>query len=514
MIKKWVPTIDREIVGSFPKSDCHSNVSDKATSQTLSLAPISNMFLSCIWFLELLLLSLLFNVNSAQTIVKSLPGYPGELPFKLETGYVSVGKNDTVQLFYYFIESERDAVRDPLVLWLTGGIGCSAFSGLVYEIGPLNFDAESYNGSLPSFILNPYSWTKIANIILLDLPVGTGFSYATTSQGYLSSDTKSTNDAYMFLQKWLLNHPKFINNRLYIAGDSYGGKIAPMVVLEITKGNEAGLTPHMSIEGYLIGNPAMNVPKDENWRVPYAHRLALISDEYYERAKSSCDGEYMNPNPNNAECQFALQLIKQCTSNICLSHILEPICKFRAPKLDGLKWDLTYFEEDPNDILLPSSDQENPKCRFTDYVLSYVWMNNPGVREALQIRKGTKEKWKRCNGSLPISYDQDVTSVFDHHQVLSTKGYQALVYSGDHDMMIPYIGTLQWIRDLNLTLEEDWRPWFLNGQIAGYTLKYQFQEDQCYLTFATVKGGGHTAPEYKPKECFAMIDRWFSYYPL
>nr|XP_027083829.1 serine carboxypeptidase-like 17 [Coffea arabica] len=420
------------------------------------------MFLSCIWFLELLLLSLLFNVNSAQTIVKSLPGYPGELPFKLETGYVSVGKNDTVQLFYYFIESERDAVRDPLVLWLTGGIGCSAFSGLVYEIGPLNFDAESYNGSLPSFILNPYSWTKIANIILLDLPVGTGFSYATTSQGYLSSDTKSANDAYMFLQKWLLNHPKFINNRLYIAGDSYGGKIAPMVVLEITKGNEAGLTPHMSIEGYLIGNPAMNVPKDMNWRVPYAHLLALISDEYYERAKSSCDGEYMNPNPNNTECQFALQLIKQ----------------------------------------------------FTDYVLSCVWMNNPSVREALQIRKGTKEKWKRCNGSLPISYDQDVTSVFDHHQVLSTKGYQALVYSGDHDMMIPYIGTLQWIRDLNLTLEEDWRPWFLNGQIAGYTLKYQFQEDQCYLTFATVKGGGHTAPEYKPKECFAMIDRWFSYYPL
>ena len=33
MIEKWVPTIDRQIVGSFPKSDCYSNVSDKATSQ-------------------------------------------------------------------------------------------------------------------------------------------------------------------------------------------------------------------------------------------------------------------------------------------------------------------------------------------------------------------------------------------------------------------------------------------------------------------------------------------------
>ena len=52
--------------------------------------------------------------------------------------YVGVGENDSVQLFYYFIESERDVSMDPLVLWLTGGPGCSAFSGLVYEIGMLS----------------------------------------------------------------------------------------------------------------------------------------------------------------------------------------------------------------------------------------------------------------------------------------------------------------------------------------------------------------------------------------
>lgn len=44
-------------------------------------------------------------------------------------------ESDDIQLFYYFVESERSPEKDPLLLWLTGGPGCSGISGLVYEIG-------------------------------------------------------------------------------------------------------------------------------------------------------------------------------------------------------------------------------------------------------------------------------------------------------------------------------------------------------------------------------------------
>ncbi|KHN22168.1 Serine carboxypeptidase-like 15, partial [Glycine soja] len=36
-------------------------------------------------------------------------------------------------------ESENNPKENPLMLWLTSGPGCSAFSGLVIEIGPLAF---------------------------------------------------------------------------------------------------------------------------------------------------------------------------------------------------------------------------------------------------------------------------------------------------------------------------------------------------------------------------------------
>ncbi|XP_073148544.1 serine carboxypeptidase-like 1 isoform X1 [Henckelia pumila] len=442
-------------------------------------------------------------------VVKTLPGYQDNLPFKLETGYIGVGEDEDVQLFYYFVESERDPEKDPLVFWITGGPGCSGFSALVYEIGPLNFDLSSFDGSLPSFILNSYSWTKIASIIFIDAPVGTGFSYANTSRGYYASDTKSSSDNYMFLRKWLLNHPSFLKNRLYVAGDSYGGKIVPMVAFEIAEGNEAGLQPRMNLQGYFIGNSMTDVNKDSSETVDYAHRMALISDEYYELAKSSCNGEYVNPDPDNIQCTYALRLIKDCTKNLFTDHILEPNCKFSSHRPDDTNWGLPTIEDIPYKFLFLSKEEE-PGCRYKNYWPSYIWARDESVQEALHIRKGTTEEWMRCNRSL--SYEYDVESVMKYHKLLNEKGYQILAYSGDHDFLVPYLRTLKWIHSLNLTIHEEWRPWTVDGQVAGYTEEHR--KGEAFITFATVKGAGHTAPEYKRKECFAMVSRWLSTFSL
>ncbi|XP_065881157.1 serine carboxypeptidase-like 2 isoform X2 [Euphorbia lathyris] len=405
------------------------------------------------WLSALLILLLQF--ADSYTTVKYLPGFEGPLPFQLETGYIGVDKSEDVQLFYYFVKSQRNPKKDPLLLWLTGGPGCSALSALLYEIGPISFEVVEYNGSLPKLILNPHTWTQVASIIFIDIPVGTGFSYATNSFASLSTDLLQVQQAYQFFTKWLRGHPEFVTNPVYIAGDSYSGITLPAIVHRIIKGNEQRMEPLINLKGYIIGNPVTDINFDGNAQIPFAHGMGLISDELYQSLKITCEEDYVNIDPTNAKC---------------------------------LK-DMQEFN------------------KIYGYVLSYIWADDKSVRHALGIREQSRKQWLRCNYGLPYMFD--IPSSIKYHAYLGNKGYRSLIYSGDHDIVVPFLGTQGWIRSLNYSILDDWRPWVVEGQIAGYTRSYSNR-----MTFATVKGGGHTAPEYKPRECFAMFKRWIDQDPL
>ncbi|XP_048329974.2 serine carboxypeptidase-like 17 [Ziziphus jujuba] len=476
------------------------------------------------WHPDLLLLFLLllgvsvFNIVALQlNIIKTLPGFPGDLPFKLETGYVGVDELEKIQLFYYFIESETSPENDPLVLWHTGGPGCSVLTALLYEIGPLSIDYEKSSWNSTTLKLNPYSWTKVANIIFIDAPVGTGFSYATSWEAYNNSDTISAATNYNFLRKWFKTHPEFLKNPLYIGGDSYSGIIVPIVVHEITNGNEVGVKPAMNLKGYILGNPLTSEHDDANSRVEFSHRRALISDRLYQSIKTNCKGEYVKRDPSNVLCANDYEDLCKCLENLKAVNILENICTSLSSSnpTELMQWDLSSQTEDSlNFLRLVSRPPYRPQnCREDNYVYGYNWANDQTVQNALLIRKGTVKEWLRCNGTLKrISYAMETPSAFPYHRSYVDKGYQVIVYSGDQDLVVPYLSSQAWIEALNVTIVNDWRPWFVDRQVAGYTVQYANKKH--HVTFATVKGAGHTAPEYNPKECFAMIDRWFAKYPI
>lgn len=326
----------------------------------------------------------------------------------------------------------------------------------------------------------------MANIIFLDAPVGAGFSYATTTEGWSSSDTESAMDSYEFLRKWLIGHPQFLGNPLYIGGDSYSGIPVPIIVYDITQGNLAGQKPHINLQGYALGNPITDEKNKVNSIIRYVHRVGFIPDELYESAKNSCNGDFYDVDPNNTQCLEDLLLIYECTMNLFTQHILEPQCALSTPEEDNSKANRRLLEDLlPNisnssmiDVLRLTDQHRDLWCRYYNYILSNTWANNPAVREALDIRNGTKAEWMRCNYS--ISYTKNVNSVVEYHRIFSTTtNYRVLVYR--------YVEVY--------TCD--------TCVVTGYT-----------LTFATIRGGGHTVPEYRPKESFAMAKRWFAHYFL
>ncbi|XP_045825337.1 serine carboxypeptidase-like 19 [Trifolium pratense] len=338
----------------------------------------------CFFNMLLILLHLVF-ATSESNIVKFLPGFQGPLPFVLETGYIEVSEtkaDENAEVFYYFIESENNPKEDPLLLWLTGGPGCSGFSGLAFEIGPITFTInEEYNGSLPNLVLRQHSWTKVSNIIFLDLPAGTGFSYPKTETAVQQSTWKLVQNAHQFLRKWLIDHPKFLSNEVYIAGDSYSGIPVPIIVQEISYGNDDGLQPWINLQGYILGNP-LTTPKNNDYRIPFNHRMALISDELYLSLQKNCKGNYINIDPQNELCQSVFQSYEETISRVFTLHILEPKCESDYHKEVPSRRHIDKAHE-----IFSSSLTMPPSCRTDIQFLSPYWGNDDNVRKVLHIRK-------------------------------------------------------------------------------------------------------------------------------
>ncbi|KAF9599233.1 hypothetical protein IFM89_036359 [Coptis chinensis] len=351
---------------------------------------------------------------------------------------------------------------------------------------------------------------QVCSIIFLDAPVGTGFSYSSSLLGWNTSDTKSARQIYIFLRKWLADYPEFNSNPLYLGGDSYCGIPIPIIAKEIADGIEAQHKLLINLKGYILGNPMTDKYFDDNSNILFPHRMALITDELYELTKRSCNGEYVNVDPRNVECVKNLGTALEWILRVRRDQILEPNCisdpnnyNIVLPELNGIQGDRTSLGKELPALLFPESE-----CRPFKYLSLVYWANDDSVRNALHIKKGSINTWVRCKfEKLPL--ERDVQSSLIYHQNLSARGYRALIYrliSLTCPLYAKGLRSLPWIKSLDYSIIVDWRPWFVSDQTAEFTRTYSN-----HITFATVKAGGHTAPEYKPEKCLAMLARWLSY---
>jgi len=69
----------------------------------------------------------------------------GEFSSPTYSGFLKVDKTTTKELHYIFTESLDNPTKDPVVIWFSGGPGCSSMLAMFMENGPWVIDDGEKN---------------------------------------------------------------------------------------------------------------------------------------------------------------------------------------------------------------------------------------------------------------------------------------------------------------------------------------------------------------------------------
>lgn len=151
---------------------------------------------------------------------------------------------------------------------------------------------------------------------------------------------------------------------------------------------------------------------------------------------------------------------------------------------------------------------EVPPCIYGELVIEYL--NKPDVRKAFHIPDYV-QPWDLCQSGNTFNWNYQPLQIGSRWIYEGLKGqYRMLHFSGDVDGAVPTTGTRNWISSLNRKIVEPWRQWSIpySSVPAGSITEYDG------LTFATVHGAGHMAPQFKPPQTYHLIFNWLKQTPI
>nr|XP_055114798.1 retinoid-inducible serine carboxypeptidase isoform X2 [Symphalangus syndactylus] len=184
--------------------------------------------------------------------------------------YVTVRKDAYMFWWlYYATNSCKNFSELPLVMWLQGGPGGSSTGfGNFEEIGPLDSDLKP----------RKTTWLQAASLLFVDNPVGTGFSYVNGSGAYAKDLAMVASDMMVLLKTFFNCHKEFQTVPFYIFSESYGGKMAAGIGLELYKAIQQG-TIKCNFAGVALGDSWIS-PVDSvlSWG-PYLYSMSLLEDK-------------------------------------------------------------------------------------------------------------------------------------------------------------------------------------------------------------------------------------------
>ncbi|CAG8811242.1 5365_t:CDS:2, partial [Dentiscutata erythropus] len=106
----------------------------------------------------------------ADYFIENLPGLAKDANVKAHSGHITINETANANIFFWLIHNRHIADKSKFIIWLNGG---------PWRINTDNETLRLIDGS----------WNEYANVLYVDQPIGTGFSYA-NSNSYLTNVTQ------------------------------------------------------------------------------------------------------------------------------------------------------------------------------------------------------------------------------------------------------------------------------------------------------------------------------------
>ncbi|KAJ8605441.1 hypothetical protein CTAYLR_003325 [Chrysophaeum taylorii] len=372
--------------------------------------------------------------------------------------------------FTYFVFCKYDPSA-PVVLWLQGGPGASSLFGLFTEIGPIGVE----NGTVYA---RDYAWPF--NLLFLDNPLGTGFSYTTRADRMATNETTIGRDLAEAARQFFLLFPEYSGNDFYVAAESYGGKYAPTCAYHLL-----GQLPNL--KGISIGDGAFDPRHQFEGFGQLAYALSMadaderrVYEAYEARWLAAMDsGDY-----------------------VTAFYIFDEL-------LNGDYYEYgTYYANTSGLGSNYFNFEQGPDSNLSDYAF-VDWLATDAGRDAMNV------------GDVPYSVENSTVETYlipDWMRgvteylvpLLEDGNLRVLIYSGQNDVILGPALTEHALRNLEWSGQRAYR------RAAKHVWETPAQDDPVSgyvkvagpLTYVVVRGAGHMVPTDQPSRALDMITRF------
>lgn len=390
------------------------------------------------------------------------------IQFNETFGYLSIRPD--AEMFYWLMRSDSsDNDTRPLVIYLAGGPGdgSSGISNFA-EVGPFDMDGNERRDS----------WLTVADLLFIDAPVGSGFSYVRENRTFSTDNQMIVEDLILGLKMFLSIHPEYKIVDTYLFGESYGSRYAIATGNEIHKQVNAGLI-ELSLKGVGLGSPWIDPLISTKASADAYYAFSLIDKREKEMIDSKVNQMEAAMNDGNETQVYELMM-------------------------DTLTY--TYFktfQANPDNVILKTSRSEF-------YTPIDVFMNRSDIRHKLNIPPNVTYFGQKDMARNSLSSDSIQSVRHEVEHMLNNTDIKVIVYGGQLDVNVPLMGIQELLDVLNWSGSHGFREaekslFFSDTNSNSTRTSKVFKKEHENLSLFSFTNAGHFVPIDQPEAALQML---------